>query len=102
MRPGPASDEEVKQRQARAMQDPEVQRILTDPVMRQVRSSPAFETNSFRTLGGRTILIIQSIAPRAVHLPPFKTSHQRCVLNIIGATRHQQVVPTPVLSRSRC
>jgi len=36
MRMGQASDEDVKQRQARAMQDPEVQRIMTDPVMRQV------------------------------------------------------------------
>lgn len=33
---GQASQEEVKERQAKAMADPEVQRILTDPVMRQV------------------------------------------------------------------
>ena len=38
MRTGQATDEEVKQRQARAMQDPDVQQILTDPVMRQVCS----------------------------------------------------------------
>ena len=35
MRTGQASEEDVKQRRERAMQDPEVQRILTDPVMRQ-------------------------------------------------------------------
>ena len=33
---GQLSDEELKERQARAMQDPEVQAILSDPVMRQV------------------------------------------------------------------
>lgn len=33
---GEASEEEVKERQARAMADPEVQNILMDPVMRQV------------------------------------------------------------------
>lgn len=33
---GTASEEEMKDRQARAMQDPEVQNIMTDPVMRQV------------------------------------------------------------------
>ena len=36
---GMASDEEVRERQARAMQDPEVQNIMTDPVMQQVRLS---------------------------------------------------------------
>lgn len=38
MRTGQASEEDVKQRRERAMQDPEVQRILTDPVMRQAGS----------------------------------------------------------------
>lgn len=33
---GDASEEELEQRRAKAMQDPEVQNILTDPVMRQV------------------------------------------------------------------
>lgn len=33
---GDASEAELKQQQAKAMQDPEVQAILTDPVMRQV------------------------------------------------------------------
>ncbi|WOL00082.1 hsp70-Hsp90 organizing protein [Canna indica] len=33
---GDISPEELKERQARAMQDPEIQNILTDPVMRQV------------------------------------------------------------------
>jgi stress-induced-phosphoprotein 1 len=33
---GDLSPEELKERQARAMQDPEVQNILTDPIMRQV------------------------------------------------------------------
>eukprot|EP00879_Flechtneria_rotunda_P009158 GHRR01009588.1.p1 GENE.GHRR01009588.1~~GHRR01009588.1.p1 ORF type:complete len:493 (+),score=199.13 GHRR01009588.1:1014-2492(+) len=33
---GEASEEELKERQARAMADPEVQNILMDPVMRQV------------------------------------------------------------------
>lgn len=35
---GEASEAEIKERQARAMADPEVQQILTDPVMRQVLS----------------------------------------------------------------
>ncbi|URE39442.1 Heat shock protein [Musa troglodytarum] len=33
---GEISEEELKERQAKAMQDPEIQNILTDPVMRQV------------------------------------------------------------------
>uniref|UniRef100_A0A1D1YTQ5 Heat shock protein STI n=1 Tax=Anthurium amnicola TaxID=1678845 RepID=A0A1D1YTQ5_9ARAE len=33
---GEISPEELKERQAKAMQDPEIQNILTDPVMRQV------------------------------------------------------------------
>ncbi|XP_039067637.1 hsp70-Hsp90 organizing protein 1-like [Hibiscus syriacus] len=33
---GDLSPEELKERQARAMQDPEIQNILSDPVMRQV------------------------------------------------------------------
>lgn len=33
---GDLTPEELKQRQAKAMQDPEVQNILSDPVMRQV------------------------------------------------------------------
>lgn len=33
---GDISPEELKERQAKAMQDPEIQNILTDPVMRQV------------------------------------------------------------------
>ncbi|CAL5432718.1 unnamed protein product [Camellia sinensis] len=33
---GDLSPEEMKERQAKAMQDPEIQNILTDPVMRQV------------------------------------------------------------------
>ena len=33
---GQVSDEELKERQERAMADPEIQMILTDPVMRQV------------------------------------------------------------------
>eukprot|EP00884_Botryococcus_braunii_P003465 jgi/Botrbrau1/13119/Bobra.0187s0076.1 len=33
---GEASEEELKQRQAKAMADPEIQNILTDPIMRQV------------------------------------------------------------------
>ncbi|CAI9093789.1 OLC1v1029366C2 [Oldenlandia corymbosa var. corymbosa] len=33
---GDLSPEELKERQAKAMQDPEIQNILTDPVMRQV------------------------------------------------------------------
>lgn len=36
MNRGEASEDEIKERQARAMADPEVQRILTDPIMRQV------------------------------------------------------------------
>ena len=33
---GMASEEEIKDRQARAMTDPEIQNIMTDPVMQQV------------------------------------------------------------------
>ena len=33
---GDASEEELAQRRARAMNDPEIQNIMTDPVMRQV------------------------------------------------------------------
>ena len=33
---GQVSEEELKERQERAMADPEIQMILTDPVMRQV------------------------------------------------------------------
>jgi stress-induced-phosphoprotein 1 len=33
---GDATEEEIKDRQARAMADPEVQNILMDPIMRQV------------------------------------------------------------------
>ena len=33
---GESSEEDVKQRQAKAMADPEIQNILTDPIMRQV------------------------------------------------------------------
>ena len=33
---GEATEDELKERQARAMSDPEVQNILSDPVMRQV------------------------------------------------------------------
>ncbi len=33
---GDASEEELAQRRARAMSDPEIQNIMTDPVMRQV------------------------------------------------------------------
>ncbi|MCY5962502.1 hypothetical protein OV760_29540, partial [Salmonella enterica subsp. enterica serovar 1,4,[5],12:i:-] len=33
---GDFTPEELKERQAKAMQDPEIQNILTDPVMRQV------------------------------------------------------------------
>lgn len=36
MNRGEVSEDELKQRQERAMADPEVQAILTDPVMRQV------------------------------------------------------------------
>lgn len=43
MRTGQASEEDVKQRRDRAMQDPEVQRILTDPVMRQVQKHPCIQ-----------------------------------------------------------
>lgn len=35
---GDVSPEELKERQAKAMQDPEIQNILTDPVMRQILS----------------------------------------------------------------
>lgn len=39
---GDIAPEELKERQAKAMADPEIQAILTDPVMRQVRhQSPA-------------------------------------------------------------
>ena len=34
---GESTEEELKARQAKGMADPEVQRILTDPIMRQVR-----------------------------------------------------------------
>lgn len=34
---GDITPEELKERQAKAMADPEIQAILTDPVMRQVR-----------------------------------------------------------------
>lgn len=33
---GDASEEELAQRRTRAMNDPEIQNIMTDPVMRQV------------------------------------------------------------------
>lgn len=33
---GEASEEELKERQAKAMEDPEIQQILQDPIMRQV------------------------------------------------------------------
>lgn len=33
---GEASEEELKERQAKAMADPDVQNILMDPIMRQV------------------------------------------------------------------
>ena len=33
---GQVDEEEMKQRQSRAMQDPDIQNILQDPVMRQV------------------------------------------------------------------
>jgi hypothetical protein len=36
MATGQASAEEVKERQARAMSDPEIQNILKDPIMQQV------------------------------------------------------------------
>ena len=36
MNRGEGSEEDIKARQARGMQDPEVQNILTDPIMRQV------------------------------------------------------------------
>jgi len=35
---GDISPEDLKERQAKAMADPEIQAILTDPVMRQVRA----------------------------------------------------------------
>lgn len=35
---GDLTPEEMKERQAKAMQDPEVQNILSDPVMRQVQN----------------------------------------------------------------
>jgi stress-induced-phosphoprotein 1 len=35
---GDLTPEELKERQAKAMQDPEVQNILSDPVMRQVKA----------------------------------------------------------------
>jgi stress-induced-phosphoprotein 1 len=38
MNRGEASEEDVRARQERGMADPEVQAILTDPVMRQVLS----------------------------------------------------------------
>lgn len=40
---GNLSPEELKERQARSMQDPEIQTILTDPVMRQVQWGRAGE-----------------------------------------------------------
>ena len=40
---GDASEEEIKERQARALEDPEIQAILQDPVMRQVLND--FQTN---------------------------------------------------------
>jgi hypothetical protein len=39
---GQASEEDVKLRQAKAMADPEVQNILMDPIMRQVRPALAW------------------------------------------------------------
>lgn len=39
MNRGEVDEAELKERQARAMADPEVQGILTDPVMRQVRGN---------------------------------------------------------------
>lgn len=38
---GEASEEELKERQAKAMADPEVQNILMDPIMRQVMAASA-------------------------------------------------------------
>ncbi len=38
MNRGEVDEAELKERQARAMADPEVQSILTDPVMRQVKN----------------------------------------------------------------
>ena len=52
MRTGQASEEDVKQRRERAMQDPEVQRILTDPVMRQA---------SYLSIEYVTLLISQTL-----------------------------------------
>lgn len=56
MRTGQASEEDVKQRRARAMQDPEVQRILTDPVMQQVRQPSLPEHVILKT--GRNVSVL--------------------------------------------
>ena len=52
---GELSEEEMKQRQERAMADPEIQDILTDPVMRQVlqdmQSDPKAAQNHMQNAG---------------------------------------------------
>ena len=40
---GTATEEEIKERQAKAMNDPQIQNIMTDPVMQQVCSCPCCE-----------------------------------------------------------
>lgn len=56
---GEASEEELKERQAKAMADPEVQNILMDPIMRQVRVTG-------RLLAGRLKVPCARVKPQLV------------------------------------
>lgn len=72
---GQASAEEVKERQARSLSDPDIQNILKDPVMQQVRgSSPCqdpLETTSLRGISLSSLISHGDVlyAVRPLHTP---------------------------------
>jgi hypothetical protein len=103
---GQVSEEELKERQERAMADPEIQMILTDPIMRQVLNDFQSDPKAAQVRAQKQQPCAASVPacsyPPHTHLPLRAAPHQERGHHGEAAEAHQRGCVRALRLRTVC
>jgi|TARA_B110000977_G_scaffold17539_2_gene21294 stress-induced-phosphoprotein 1 len=86
---GQVDEEEMKQRQSRAMQDPDIQNILQDPVMRQVLNDMSNDPKAAAEHQKNAMIMVStSQSPHSTSL----IAHTRLTLSFLSQAKIQKLI----------
>ena len=86
---GQVDEEEMKQRQSRAMQDPDIQNILQDPVMRQVLNDMSNDPKAAAEHQKNAMIMVSiSQSPHFASL----IAHTRLTLSFLSQAKIQKLI----------